>query len=157
LHRAICCSTVAAELLGSVVDVTKSVRHRIWGGGNNAGRFGRRHHPFPGHVINQPLAVANVFREAELAWSLANTADRHLDAARRNIAYISIGVGESFTEICLLVDAIARTGSTLNYVLATRLPSWLTAYAGQDDEPSLRRLIQVIHGRRDEPTASSTE
>jgi hypothetical protein len=147
LHRAICCSTVGAEPLGSVVDVTKPVRQRIWGGGNNARRFGRRHHPFPGHRINKSVAAASVSGEAELAWALADTADDHLDVVQRNTVYVSIGVGETFTAICLLIDTIESEGLTLDHVLAVQLSTWLNAYVGHDDEPRLRRLIQVIQAR----------
>lgn len=82
--------------------------------------------------------------EIDLAWSLANTAAVYLDTAGRHDLYITLGVGETFAAISLLIAVIAREKAQLPADLITNLMCWLDIYAGHEDEPRLRTLIEQI-------------
>jgi len=85
-----------------------------------------------------------IVHEIDLAWSLANIAAAHLDTADRHDLYITLGVGETFAAISLLIAVIAREKAQLPADLKTSLMCWLDIYAGHQDEPRLRTLIEQI-------------
>jgi hypothetical protein len=82
--------------------------------------------------------------EAELAWALARVADPHLNAVERNRVYVAIGVGDIFGAIDFLIRAVVRQRLALPADLVVRFTAWLDVYAGHDDEPRLRALINQV-------------
>jgi hypothetical protein len=82
--------------------------------------------------------------EFDLAWALANTAAVYLDTAGRHDLYITLGVGETFAAISLLIAVIAREKAELPVHLMPDLMRWLDIYAGHEDEPRLRTLVEQI-------------
>ena len=82
--------------------------------------------------------------ELDLAWTLAHSAAVYLDTAGRHDLYITLGVGETFAAICLLIAVIAREKAQLPADLMPDLVRWLDTYAGHEDEPRLRTLIEQI-------------
>jgi len=82
--------------------------------------------------------------ELDLAWVLANTAAVYLDSAGRHDLYITLGVGETFAAISLLIAVIARERAQLPADLIANLMRWLDIYAGHKDEPRLRTLVEQI-------------
>jgi len=82
--------------------------------------------------------------ELDLAWTLAHSAAVYLDTAGRHDLYITLGVGETFAAICLLIAVIAREKAQLPADLMPDLMRWLDTYAGHEDEPRLRTLIEQI-------------
>jgi len=71
--------------------------------------------------------------ELDLAWALANTAAVYLDTAGRHDLYITLGVGETFAAISLLIGVIARGKAQLPADLMPDLMRWLDIYPGHQD------------------------
>jgi hypothetical protein len=90
------------------------------------------------------LNPGNKVDEAELAWALAQATHPHLDTVERHDIYIAIGVGETFSAIASLIATVVGRQLSLPAQLVNRLVSWLDAYAGNDVEPQLRRLIAQV-------------
>ncbi len=128
--------------------MTNPVLEAVLGGdGDRRRSYGRGR----GYRSKASLRPGSGAGEAEVAWSLADTARLCLDTAERNDVFIAIGIGETFAAISLLLDAITRADARVEARLAARLWTWLDAYAGQDDEPRLRRSIQqAVFGCSDE-------
>ena len=82
--------------------------------------------------------------ELDLAWALAGTAAVYLDTAGRHDLYITLGIGETFAAISLLIAVIAREKAALPGGLMPDLMRWLDIYAGHEDEPRLRALVEQI-------------
>ena len=135
-----------------VIYLTSHVPQAV-GGSRDHARRSRRHARCPNCRIKRSPTPASASREAALAWSLADTAGRCLDAVQHNNVFVAIGSGETFTAIFLLLDAITCKGFLLEGGLGARLLTWLKAYTGHDDEPRVRRMIyQAMHGYYDEPS-----
>lgn len=98
--------------------------------------------------INGSSPVGTRFGESRLAWSLAETAGPFLESDQRNEMFVAVGVGDTFTAICLALNAISRADCSIEGLIATRLNVWLDAYIGHDDEPKLRRLLRQVIGTR---------
>lgn len=89
-------------------------------------------------------AAASNFGESLLAWSLAELAVRYLDDDRQNELFVTIGVGDTFTAICLALDVISRAHCSVEGRTAAKLWAWLVAYQNHDEAPRLRRWVHRV-------------
>lgn len=92
--------------------------------------------------------------DIKLAWALADAARPYLSAPELSAIHISIGVGETFTAIDVLVTAVARERLPLDGNLVGTVTAWLDCYVGQDAEPRLRELLADIQAVIDSGAAS---
>jgi hypothetical protein len=83
-------------------------------------------------------------QETDLAWALAEVAERHLSLVERNDLYIAIGVGDTFAAVRNLITSAAAKRIALPADLVERCASWLDAYVGHEDERCLRGLIEHV-------------
>jgi hypothetical protein len=79
--------------------------------------------------------------EAKLAWLLTEAAKRELDARERNHVFVSIGAGESFTAIRILLKLIAAKKITLQPTLLQLCVQWLETYVVHEDHGRLQTLV----------------
>ncbi|WP_152981316.1 tryptophanase [Mycobacterium intracellulare] len=94
--------------------------------------------------------------ELKLAWALAGFAEPYLNTVERTNIHVRIGVGETFSAICSLITRIVREGAPLPADLVAALTDWLHGYAGTEDEPRLRELIDHMKSAvRHTPTTPS--
>jgi hypothetical protein len=82
--------------------------------------------------------------DAALAWELATTARPHLSRVDADRIFITLGIGETFAAIDILITAIARNHIPLRDDLVATTASWLDCYLGQDAEPRLRHLLTEV-------------
>jgi hypothetical protein len=87
------------------------------------------------------IAVQNV-QETNLAWALIEVVKPHLNVLERNYVFVTIGAGDTFAAIHLLLKLIAAKGIPLPPSLVRLCVTWLDSYAFHDEEPYLRRLIE---------------
>lgn len=80
-------------------------------------------------------------QESNLAWSLIEAAKPQLDARERNHVFVSVGAGDSFTAIRILLKLIAVKGICLHLGLVQLCTTWLEAYVLHEDHECLRLLI----------------
>jgi hypothetical protein len=93
--------------------------------------------------------------DIKLAWALADAARPYLSATELSAIHISIGVGETFAAIDVLVTAVARERLPLDDELVGTVTAWLDCYVGQDAEPRLRELLADVRAVVDSGAASS--
>jgi hypothetical protein len=86
----------------------------------------------------------NYWAEIDLAWELAEAVATRIPGRDSADAYASIGAGNSYLAIRLLLDRAARERVPLSSELIGRLTEWLEAYAHDDDAPRLRELLVLI-------------
>ena len=87
-------------------------------------------------------------QEADLAWSLIEAAKPGLDIRERHHVFVSVGAGDSFTTIRILVKLIADKRIALQPSLIQSCTKWLDAYALHEDHERLRRLVEDFAVRR---------
>lgn len=80
-------------------------------------------------------------QETNLAWSLIDVAKPELDARERQHVFVSVGAGESFTAIRILIKLIAIKQIPLHPSLVQLCATWLEAYALHEDHDRIRMLI----------------
>ncbi|MHA7662528.1 hypothetical protein [Mycolicibacterium sp. HS_4_1] len=80
-------------------------------------------------------------QEIDLAWSLVEAAKHELDRRERNHVFVSIGAGDPFTAIRILVSLIADKRIPLHPLLVQLCNTWLQAYALHADHERLRLLV----------------
>ena len=80
-------------------------------------------------------------QEIDLAWSLIEAAKPELDARERHHVFVSVGAGDSFTAIRILVKLIADKGIPLRPHLVQLCMTWLEAYTRHEDHARLRTFI----------------
>jgi hypothetical protein len=83
-------------------------------------------------------------QETNLAWSLIEAAKPHLDARQCNHVFISVGAGDSFTAIRILLKLIDTKKIPLPARLVQLCTGWLQAYLLHEDHERLRILIQGL-------------
>ena len=83
-------------------------------------------------------------QEADLAWSLITAAKPHLDTRERNHVFVSVGAGDSFSAIRVLLKLIAAKQICLQPALARSCTTWLRGYALHEDHERLRLLIEGV-------------
>ncbi|MUL68185.1 hypothetical protein BOO86_27190 [Mycobacterium sp. CBMA 234] len=81
-------------------------------------------------------------QEANLAWSLIEAVKPQLDERERNHVFISVGAGDSFTAIRILVKLIAVKQIPLQPQVIQLCATWLEAYALHEDHERLQLLIE---------------
>jgi hypothetical protein len=79
--------------------------------------------------------------EAEIAWALAETTSRHLDANQRNTVYVAIAAGDHFWAVRFLLRAVVHFELAVPADLIPKLLKLDRAYRDHPDERSLRQLI----------------
>jgi hypothetical protein len=92
--------------------------------------------------------------DIKLAWALADAARPYLSASEQSAIHISIGLGEAFAAIDVLVTAVARERLSLDAELVGTVTAWLDCYVGQDAEPRLREHLADIQAVDDSGAAS---
>jgi hypothetical protein len=80
-------------------------------------------------------------QETNLAWSLIEAAKAQLDARERNHVFVSVGAGDAFSAIRILLKLIAIKQIPLPGWLAELCSRWLEAYVLHGDHRRLRSLI----------------
>jgi hypothetical protein len=83
-------------------------------------------------------------QEINLAWSLIEAAKPQLDRRERNHVFISIGAGDSFTAIRILIKLIADKQIPLPDRLVQLCTGWLEAYVLHEDHTRLQVLIDGL-------------
>ena len=81
-------------------------------------------------------------QETNLAWLLIEAAKPELDARERNHVFISVGAGDSFTAIRILIKLIAVKQICLHPHLVQLCATWLDAYTLHQDHERIRLLIE---------------
>ncbi|BBZ56750.1 hypothetical protein [Mycolicibacterium phocaicum] len=83
-------------------------------------------------------------QETNLAWSLIDVAKPELDARERNHVFISVGAGDSFTSIRILLKLIAVKRIPVKAELVQLCDTWLEAYVLHEDHERLRQVIDDL-------------
>jgi hypothetical protein len=83
-------------------------------------------------------------QEANLAWSLIEAAKPELAPRERNHVFISVGAGDSFTAIRILLKLIAVKQIPLSPRLVQLCNTWLKAYALHEDYEPLQLIIDGL-------------
>jgi hypothetical protein len=91
--------------------------------------------------------------DTELAWELADTARRHLNAPQRNAVYVGIASGEALWAVSFLLQTIVRAGLAVRADLAPKLLRWVASYEAHPKQAHLRDLIGHV---RIQPSSSVT-
>jgi hypothetical protein len=81
-------------------------------------------------------------QETNLAWSLIEAAKPQLNVRERQHVFVSVGGGDSFTAIRILLKLIAVKDICLHPHLVQLCTTWLDAYALHEDYECLRLLIE---------------
>lgn len=81
-------------------------------------------------------------QETKLAWSLIEAAKPQLDVRERHHVFVSVGGGDSFTAIRILLKLIAVKEICLHPHLVQLCTTWLEAYVLHEDYECLRLLIE---------------
>jgi hypothetical protein len=82
--------------------------------------------------------------ESELAWELTElAADRISDHDRRGL-YTTIGAGDSYAAVCMLLETLVYTRVQMSRGLVARIGAWLEAYQHHDDAARLHELLSAI-------------
>lgn len=99
------------------------------------------------------VEMTECLTEANLAWSLIDVAKPQLTAHERNHVFVSVGAGDTFTAIRILLKLIAVKGIPLQPSLVQRCVTWLEAYVLHEDHERLRQLIDGFSTARTVPVA----
>lgn len=83
-------------------------------------------------------------QETNLAWSLIDAAKSHLEARERIHVFVSVGSGDSFTAVRILLKLVAVKQIFLEPDLVRLCSTWLEAYALHEDHERLRILIEGL-------------
>ncbi|GAA2397203.1 hypothetical protein [Mycolicibacterium llatzerense] len=83
-------------------------------------------------------------QETNLAWSLIEAVKPELDARERNHVFISVGAGDAFTAVRILIKLIDTKGICLQTHLVKLCAAWLEAYQLHEDHAQLAALIDGI-------------
>jgi hypothetical protein len=83
-------------------------------------------------------------QETNLAWQLIEAAKPQLDARECNHVFISVGAGDAFTAVRILLKLIAIKQIPLSPRLVQLCTGWLDAYALHEDYERLRVIIDDL-------------
>lgn len=83
-------------------------------------------------------------QETNLAWSLIDAAKPELDARERNHVFVSVGAGDAFTAIRILLKLIEVKQIPLPYRLVQMCRGWLQANTLHDDHDQLQMVIEGL-------------
>lgn len=86
--------------------------------------------------------------ESDLAWELAEVISPLLTDSDRTQLYATLGSGNAYTAITMLLQTSARDRHPLPLPLVNRLGGWLDGYAHSDEAPVLRELLTAIAMQR---------
>jgi hypothetical protein len=103
------------------------------------------------HSTNPPVNESEKVddaAESDLAWELADAISNLLADPDREQLYATIGSGESYTAIDIVLQTIAHQSLPIPAELITKLTKWLDAYAHGDDGPRLHELVHAIKSQR---------
>lgn len=83
--------------------------------------------------------------ENDLAWEIATWASRNTAARDPDELYTTIGAGDSYAAISMLLETIARAGVPMPPRLVTQIRAWLEAYAHHHDAARLHALLDATN------------
>ena len=83
-------------------------------------------------------------QETDLAWALMDAAAPQLTAVERDHIFVTLGAGDTFLAIRLLLKLITAKHIPLQLDLAQRCTGWLNSYALHEEQENLRRLIDRL-------------
>ncbi len=86
----------------------------------------------------------NDWDAADLAWELADAVGPRLDERDRARIYATVGSGESYTAIGIVLRTVAQRSLSLPAELIAKVADWLDAYEHSDDGPRLREMLRAI-------------
>jgi hypothetical protein len=89
------------------------------------------------------MLVQNV-EETNLAWALVDAARPHLAASERNRVFVTVGAGDTFAAIRILLKLLSAKRIPLRADLVRRCTTWLGTYSRHEEEQHLRRLIECF-------------
>jgi hypothetical protein len=81
-------------------------------------------------------------QEANLAWALIEATKPHLTAGERNHVFVTVGAGDTFATIGVLLNLAAAKGISWHPHLVQLCRSWVDGYAFHDQHQHLRGLIE---------------
>jgi hypothetical protein len=81
-------------------------------------------------------------RSVDLAWTLAASAKDHLDTAERNLIYVALGSGDTYSAIRRLISVAVRERVPLPQNLIDALQDWNSAH--HDRDTKLSAVIRSI-------------
>lgn len=84
----------------------------------------------------------------DLAFELADAISPLLTERDRDQLYATVGSGDSYTAIDIVLQTVARQGSPIPSELIAKVTSWLDAYTHSDDALRLHELLQAIKALR---------
>ncbi|MGV0050594.1 hypothetical protein ACRU43_15320 [Mycobacterium colombiense] len=80
--------------------------------------------------------------ETNLAWTFIEAVKPHLSEPERYRVFITIGAGDTFAAIRLLLKLAAANNIPLRADLVRRCVIWLDTYAHHDEQQHLRPIIE---------------
>jgi hypothetical protein len=86
----------------------------------------------------------NDWDASDLAWELADAVGPLLADRDRAQIYATVGSGESYTAIGIVLQTVAQRSLSLPPELITKLADWLDAYEHSDDALRLQEMLRVI-------------
>jgi hypothetical protein len=107
-----------------------------------------------GHVSLTPEGGLD---ERQLAWALAEISKPVVVAEERHEIFVTLGVGDYFGAIRLLMNVIHRDDIPMSPDLIADFTSWLTRYADDTQATLLRDQITQIAEVRRPPQASTAD
>jgi hypothetical protein len=82
--------------------------------------------------------------ESEVAWALAKAVEDRLDPIDRAKMYATLGAGETFRTIAVLLRLALHRRVPLTAKLLADVDRWLNGYRETDDEVDLRDLLDRL-------------
>jgi hypothetical protein len=100
-------------------------------------------------MAGEPQRISDAMSsEAELAWTLADVASTCFTQADHIGVYTALGAGESYSAIVRTLAIAARSRCSLPAKLVRELATWLDGYAGHENEPQIRSLLDAYSPSR---------
>jgi hypothetical protein len=88
------------------------------------------------------VIVKRLVQEANLAWTVAEAAERYPSAVERDAVFVAIGAGDTCAAIRRLLRSVEIKRIPLRPDLLHQRRTWLRGYGWHDDERDLRHLIE---------------
>jgi hypothetical protein len=91
-----------------------------------------------------PASDCGFTSQHDLAWALAQAVELRLTPAERTAMYATLGAGEFYPTVTVLLRTALRRQIGLPVELIDDAQRWLRGYAGTDEETEMRDLIDGL-------------
>jgi hypothetical protein len=99
----------------------------------------------------EPIVHAH---EVNLAWALASAAKPYLTIRQRHVVFVTIGAGDTFAAIRMLMKSVAFREIPVRSELIRWCRSWLGTYAGHEEAHYLHDLVEELTVQSSLPDAA---